>query len=927
MKKHLLWLCALLLAACGLALSACAAETRVYVADGGTGDGKSASTPCGSLAAAVDALNGAGGTVVLVGDVTVSVQTTLPEQSGDLTFTAEGGARLVQKQRITFAKNTNDNVITFDLPVYAAASSPVAVFGSFNSITFTEKFTVTKAATGSGFWFYGGVFTAEAANGGVNADYITELPYSITVKNGTFDRFSGGNYRSSGHCLVGAIAAPVSVTVEGGTFGTAGTYDVESNNQQYNGFSVSGQMILADDATLTITGGTFHVPVFLQGRLGLVSVRASRDSKLTASDRKYYSIDGNLKINISGGSFDGGMISAYQQQVSHAQVVRGNFDVTISGKPTFKTGTILDATAVKSYPGSSTKATLTMPAAQSGVTVRRFDRVNGAAQSYTEPLRIVTIGDSITEGYGGSFATQSYPARIAARLMREGKDTLVGNYGLSSAGMTMGKAARVYYPDTLADRMTRTETGADFYVFAIGTNDGDAAGQSNGSEKWYVDLYTDFIKAVGDNAETSKVFITNAVHRMTPNVATLRNSSIIRPTQKKIADELSASDPGKYTFIDLYALTYERTKKGTFISSDKIHPTVDGYIYMAEKVYDAIFGGVTEVDGFRLTDVYASDSGSPFGAGTKDDPISYLPNAIDRMATNADVTLHIVGTLTFGGDSVSLPTYMQRLTIVGEGTNAVLNLSKAADVRLGCPTVFRNLTVNGRGASTAMVCRYFDLDIDESVTLTGKWDLILGNIVQSDRSKIDVKTNMKFDSAESVSSDRDCTVRVLTGTWTRFFCGDRRISNHAPIGTYGGHMTVTVGGAAKITGMTAAATQATLYAAVSGMNYLTGSIDATVDGWDSALALTDFAYIGSRSDIVPYTPTKNTGSVRLTTAAKTIRMGDLDGDGAVTVRDALLLVRAAVNGRLTDAQAEHYFHTTAVTLTDVIWLLGRTAQN
>lgn len=927
MKKHLLWLCALLLAACGLALSAGAAETRVYVADGGTGDGKSASTPCGSLAAAVDVLNGAGGTVVLVGDVTVSVQTTLPEQSGDLTFTAEGGARLVQKQRITFAKNTNDNVITFDLPVYAAASSPVAVFGSFNSITFTEKFTVTKAATGSGFWFYGGVFTAEAANGGVNADYITELPYSITVKNGTFDRFSGGNYRSSGHCLVGAIAAPVSVTVEGGTFGTAGTYDVESNNQQYNGFSVSGQMILADDATLTITGGTFHVPVFLQGRLGLVSVRASRDSKLTASDRKYYSIDGNLKINISGGSFDGGMISAYQQQVSHAQVVRGNFDVTISGKPTFKTGTILDATAVKSYPGSSTKATLTMPAAQSGVTVRRFDRVNGAAQSYTEPLRIVTIGDSITEGYGGSFATQSYPARIAARLMREGKDTLVGNYGLSSAGMTMGKAARVYYPDTLADRMTRTETGADFYVFAIGTNDGDAAGQSNGSEKWYVDLYTDFIKAVGDNAETSKVFITNAVHRMTPNVATLRNSSIIRPTQKKIADELSASDPGKYTFIDLYALTYERTKKGTFISSDKIHPTVDGYIYMAEKVYDAIFGGVTEVDGFRLTDVYASDSGTPFGAGTKEDPISYLPNAIDRMATNADVTLHIVGTLTFGGDSVSLPTYMQRLTIVGEGTNAVLNLSKAADVRLGCPTVFRNLTVNGRGASTAMVCRYFDLDIDKSVTLTGKWDLILGNIVQSDRSKIDVKTNMKFDSAESVSSDRDCTVRVLTGTWTRFFCGDRRISNHAPIGTYGGHMTVTVGGAAKITGMTAAATQATLYAAVSGMNYLTGSIDATVDGWDSALALADFAYIGSRSDIVPYTPSKNTGSVRLTTSAKTIRMGDLDGDGAVTVRDALLLVRAAVNGRLTDAQAEHYFHTTAVTLTDVIWLLGRTAQN
>ena len=29
------------------------------------------------------------------------------------------------------------------------------------------------------------------------------------------------------------------------------------------------------------------------------------------------------------------------------------------------------------------------------------------------------LGDSITEGYGASFATQSYPARIAARLMED----------------------------------------------------------------------------------------------------------------------------------------------------------------------------------------------------------------------------------------------------------------------------------------------------------------------------------------------------------------------------------------------------------------------------------------------------------------------------------------------------------------------------
>ena len=67
--------------------------------------------------------------------------------------------------------------------------------------------------------------------------------------------------------------------------------------------------------------------------------------------------------------------------------------------------------------------------------------------------------------------------------------------------------------------------------------------------------------------------------------------------------------------------------------------------------------------------------------------------------------------------------------------------------------------------------------------------------------------------------------------------------------------------------------------------------------------------------------------MRLTTSAKTIRMGDLDGDGAVTVRDALLLVRAAVNGGLDETQMPHYFYNTSVTLADVNWLLGRTAQN
>ena len=56
-------------------------------------------------------------------------------------------------------------------------------------------------------------------------------------------------------------------------------------------------------------------------------------------------------------------------------------------------------------------------------------------------------------------------------------------------------------------------------------------------------------------------------------------------------------------------------------------------------------------------------------------------------------------------------------------------------------------------------------------------------------------------------------------------------------------------------------------------------------------------------------------------------MGDLDGDGAVTVRDALQLLYATVNDGLGDAQQPYYFHTADVSLADVSWMLNRVAQN
>lgn len=908
-----------------LAISVGAAEKKVYVADGGTGNGTSIESPVGSLASAVNALGGAGGEVVLVGDTTVSAKTTLPEQSGDLTFSAINGAKLLLPQRLQLAKNTNGNTVTFDIPVDVNADYSVYIFGGFNNVVFGEHFTVAKSGgSNAGLCFYGGVHAGEVDD---NAGCINELPYSITVNSGNFSVFQGGNFRSSGSDYIGAIAAPVTVTVNGGTFGTVGTYDTTSNNQMYDGFSVSGKSILADGATLNITGGTFNVPVFMQGRLGIVAKDGTRYSTLTASDRKYYAADGDLTLNISGGTFNGGMVSAYQQQVSHAQVMRGNFDVTITGAPTFAAGTVFDATAMKAYPGESKMASIVYPTSIN-LTTMRFDRVNGAAQSYTDPVRVACIGDSITEGYCGNLdrSRYSYPAQLAKLVQDKGEDVLIANFGISSGGMTKNV---VYFPGTLAHSLSIYESGADYFVFALGTNDANAAGASNGAEEWYVNEYSAYIKAVGDNPETDTVFVTNAIHRNGQSVNSLRASSVIRPLQARIVDTLNATDAGKYVFVDLLALTYPETKAGTLLSSDNIHPHQQGYYIMAQRIYDAVFNGKTAVEGFRLTDIYVSDSGTPFGAGTADDPISILPYAIDRMALGEEVTLHIVGTLTYKENSVSLPMGPSKLTIVGEGSGAKLMLNTAQTFKVGCPIILDNITVESGAGSTAFICRYNDTEIRDTVNFIGGWDFHAGNAVFTDLQAVDPAGNTYFDTVTSASSDRDCTIIVNAGKWYSFFGGNRRMASGASIGTYSGNMTLTVGGNASIVGRNGATALTGTYAAVSGMNYLSGSITANIEGWNLGFPLRDFAYIGSRSSYIDYKPSKNTGSVTMTTSADTIVSGDINKDGTVNILDALLLLRNVLSGNTSATSAyasECYFDSTDLSLADVMWILRRSAN-
>ena len=236
---------------CMLCMPAFAAEVRtVYVADGGTGTGASASSPCGSMDAAVALLDGRGGRIVLCGDTTIRKKTQIPAQSGRLEITSAGGS-LILAMRLQFLPAPAAYDIVIDTPI-SITKYTYYIFGGYNNVTFTEN-CKTTLKDGGKLGFFGGTMP-EANFTTPEADLISTHPYSVTVNGGDFAYFGGGNFRNVSQTMLGSLTAPVSVTINGGHFGT-GSYNTAGSNRSYEAFSLSGNSVLAAGGSLTIHGG------------------------------------------------------------------------------------------------------------------------------------------------------------------------------------------------------------------------------------------------------------------------------------------------------------------------------------------------------------------------------------------------------------------------------------------------------------------------------------------------------------------------------------------------------------------------------------------------------------------------------------------------------------------------------------------------
>lgn len=267
MKKTFLLSC-LLLCVC-LALGAAAAETTVYVADGGSGDGLTAAAPLGDLTAAYNALGADGGEIVIVGKYTLDANFTEPAHTGVVTLTQEvggtsyrtadgsgligGGKRFILSGPTTFRNFT----------LRSTGGEFMLLVARFHPIVF--DIGIECRGFGDFSYVHKGVAILGGAQYGADGVATDDLDTHITVKSGEvvlvgFSRQVKKAYTGMAH-----------IDISGGTV-----------HNIYFGAVNGGS---GGDADLNITGGTF-VGNWLATSMASV-------------------VNGNCTVKITGGDFEG----------------------------------------------------------------------------------------------------------------------------------------------------------------------------------------------------------------------------------------------------------------------------------------------------------------------------------------------------------------------------------------------------------------------------------------------------------------------------------------------------------------------------------------------------------------------------------------------------------------------------------------------
>ena len=239
-----------------LALTA-AAETAVFVRDGGNGDGTGAAAPLGDLGTALNTVQN-GGTVVIGGPYTIDAKFVAPTNAAPVTITSVYGGqdyRDAEKAALYFANNyfCGGETTFCDIDIVNTKNG-LGIFGYFSKLTLGAGIRCTYSSPATAYM--------SLLGGGTKSQ---EKNCDLTVSSGTWYRVRGGSSGGSAD-----DSGNITVTVSGGKItdrlygGPEGSYRGSMSITVRGGEIENGIMaliptadtnILAADITVTVTGG------------------------------------------------------------------------------------------------------------------------------------------------------------------------------------------------------------------------------------------------------------------------------------------------------------------------------------------------------------------------------------------------------------------------------------------------------------------------------------------------------------------------------------------------------------------------------------------------------------------------------------------------------------------------------------------------
>lgn len=385
--------------------------------------------------------------------------------------------------------------------------------------------------------------------------------------------------------------------------------------------------------------------------------------------------------------------------------------------------------------------------------------------SSSSPVVIACVGDSITAGYKATNpSVYSYPAQLQKLL---GNSYSVKNFGKSTAYVTNVTADSGIPYMTTSEYASSLKSKPDVVIIMLGTNDNIRLV----SEAAKTAFKNDYIKLVNSYKELPTkplIYLCTPTFRSDNSQRTWTVENVLHPMVTELAAELDC------VLIDIFSLTRDYLSYH-LCTTDCLHPTNDGYLYLAKTVQAAVFEGVTaffeEIVPTPDTVVYLSSKGTLDSDGqSPDSPVNSMTKAVWLCRGGGTIVVIDVCTLDKGLRPVE-NKYKITVTSVYGGTdyrNSGAKLVFSNSVFFQGDYEFNNINLV-YSINILYICNYNNITFGDGIAsaLTGSANafpaVIVGYLVVNE-----------LQTKEEVSLHKDCTLTINSGTFGYVRGGNRR---------------------------------------------------------------------------------------------------------------------------------------------------------